>query len=145
MRKISFFIVSGLLLALLVSSVFSAGCQKSSSTSTTDNGSSSQTQKQPPTPEKAHEGDGQKSTAAESATVTIKSDGFDPQDVTVKSGGTITWKNESGHDAQLHIDGGSPGDTFGNGQTHEEKFDTAGSYSYHNHLSSSMSGTITVE
>lgn len=145
MRKISFFIISGLLLALLVSSVFSAGCQKSSSTSTTDNGSSSQTQKQPPTPEKAHEGGGQKSTAAESAIVTIKSDGFDPKDVTVKAGGTVVWKNESGNDAQIHLDGGSPGDPFGDGQTHEETFDTAGSFGYHNHLSSSMSGTITAE
>lgn len=91
--------------------------------------------------------------SAEEASVSATQAGFVPQSLTVKSGTTVTWTNNSGvssnvssanhptHALWPFLNLG----TFGQGQSISVVFDALGTYTYHNHLVPSQKGTVIVE
>lgn len=94
--------------------------------------------------------------AKESVTVTITDQGFEPQTVTVKSGGTITWTNNSSknvqvgsavhptHEVNRELTGGKFVVDLNPGQSETVTVTKAGNWKYHNHLSPSQTGTVIV-
>ena len=78
--------------------------------------------------------------------VAIADFAFDPGDLTVSVGDTVTWTNDddTAHTVTADDDGFDSGD-MGGGDTYEETFDEAGEFTYHCAIHSQMSGTITVE
>lgn len=85
--------------------------------------------------------------------VTLTTDGYSPQTLTIKVGTTVTWLNNSGDVATVSSDP-HPTHTdfpalnlgkFSNGQKLTLTFDKAGTYKYHNHLNPSQKGTIIVQ
>jgi plastocyanin len=78
--------------------------------------------------------------------VTIADFAFDPGDLTVSAGDTVTWTNDDGteHTVTSDDDAFDSGDISG-GDTFEQTFDEAGEFAYHCSIHSQMSGTITVE
>lgn len=94
------------------------------------------------------------SAAPLSATVTITSAGFSPPIVTVRVGGTVTWRNS---DAASHqpasdphpVHTGLPGfDAIGgvdSGQSYAFTFTKAGTFTYHDHPNPTQRGTVIVK
>jgi plastocyanin len=90
--------------------------------------------------------------AEAAVTVSMKGIAFDPPEVTVKKGGTVTWTNDEsvGHDVTKEdgpgpkFSSGQPG-AMGEGDTFEQTFDTAGEIAYVCTVHSNMTGTVTVE
>lgn len=99
-----------------------------------------------------------------SASVTYSSSGFSPSEITIRRGGTVTWRNEgggtmwvasamhpthttySGTTLQEHCDTLS-NDSFDqcqNGGTYSFTFDKVGTWAYHNHSQSSHFGRVIV-
>lgn len=85
--------------------------------------------------------------------VTVTSSGFVPQTVTIKAGIKVVWMNKSGgpvtvnsvvHPTHLVYPPLNLGE-FGDGSSVQLVFDKPGTYSYHNHLNPSQTGTIVVE
>jgi plastocyanin len=81
-------------------------------------------------------------------TVTVRIDGmrFDPQNITVKPGTTVTWVHGSQmpHTINGNADGMRSG-TLYNGQQFSHTFNAAGSYNYFCGLHPSMKGSVVVE
>ncbi len=85
-------------------------------------------------------------------TVSMKGIAFNPPEVTVKKGGTVTWTNDEsvGHDvtkedgAGPEFSSGQPG-AMGEGDTFEQSFNAAGEIAYVCTVHPSMTGTVTVE
>ena len=85
-------------------------------------------------------------------TVQLTKKGFDPASITIKAGDTVKWINQSGVDASLNsadhpthklypfLNQG----IFGAGTAVQTKFDTKGTYSYHNHLEPTETGIVIV-
>ena len=79
--------------------------------------------------------------------------GFVPQDITVKVGTTMVWINKSGKAATVNSDDHPTHKLypflnlgeFSSSSSLQVVFDKAGTYSYHNHLNASETGTVTVE
>jgi len=72
---------------------------------------------------------------------------FDPAEVTVATGDTVTWVNNDtvGHDVTGDdFKSGEPG-AMNNGDTFEQKFDTAGTFDYVCTVHPGMEGTVKVE
>jgi plastocyanin len=72
---------------------------------------------------------------------------FDPTQVTVKAGDTVTWVNDDsvGHDVTGDdFKSGEPG-AMQNGDTFEHTFDTAGTFDYVCSVHPGMDGSVTVE
>lgn len=104
-------------------------------------------------------------TAPLSATITYTENGFEPNEVTIGVGGTVTWVNESGHDMwvasamhpvhaaydgtnlQEHCADGvsSSFDECGNGTEYSFTFDKAGEWAFHNHSRASDFGKVIVQ
>jgi len=92
-----------------------------------------------------------------SRTISVTSSGFNPSSFTINVNDTVTWKNNTSltvyvapDDHPTHIKYGSswPDTGAGNissGQSYAFTFTKAGTYTYHNHLNSSMTGTIIVQ
>jgi plastocyanin len=81
------------------------------------------------------------------AQVTMKDIKFSPSNVTVKTGGTVTWTNEDsvGHDVTGDgFKSGSAGD-IQNGGTYKHTFDKAGTFKYVCTVHPGMEGTVTVK
>lgn len=86
-------------------------------------------------------------------TVNYTSDGFNPQDLTVKVGTKTTWTNKSGDKLQvsssphpLHTDYPALNQkAIEDGDSVSFVFDKAGTYKYHNHLNTSHQGSVVVE
>ena len=85
--------------------------------------------------------------------VTISSNGFSPQNVTIKAGDSVSWMNS---DSANHTVNSDPHPThtaysplnLGLMKPGEKKsltFPTAGTYKYHDHLNPSSTGTVTVQ
>jgi len=70
--------------------------------------------------------------APESASVTIRDFEFDPQTVTIRAGGTVTWTNEgpSVHTATAD-DGAFDSGNLNRGDSFTQTFDEPGTYPYH--------------
>jgi plastocyanin len=78
--------------------------------------------------------------------VTIADFAFDPGDLTVSVGDTVTWTNDDDTDHTVTADDDSfDSDDVAGGDTFEQTFDEAGEFSYHCSIHSQMTGTITVE
>jgi plastocyanin len=79
-------------------------------------------------------------------TVDMKNIQFEPKDITVDQGQTITWKNLDTVDHDVVADSGADfkSDQFGNGGTFEFTADQAGKIEYECTLHPGMTGTITV-
>lgn len=84
------------------------------------------------------------------ASVEIKDFEFQPQQITVKAGTTVTWKNDgkTGHTVTAD-DGSFESPTIGAGKTFSQKFTLAGTYRYYCAFhggkdGDGMSGTVEV-
>jgi plastocyanin len=77
--------------------------------------------------------------------VTIQNTAFNPADLTVKVGTTVTWtqKDSTGHFVKW-ADGTAPGPTMALGDTYTRTFATAGTFTYVCGIHASMKGSITV-
>jgi plastocyanin len=75
--------------------------------------------------------------------VSITATGFNPQDVIIKPGDTVTWKNNDKAKHQIVADTGlfkSP--VLSPGETYSYVFSVESSYSYHDATKDSMTGTV---
>src|SRR3990167_6754310 len=91
------------------------------------------------------------------ATIKYTSSGFSPANVTIKSGGKITWVNDSGEEVQIganphpihtgnkEVSGGDFTLNLAPGKSKSVVIKKTGGFGYHNHLDSSEGGKITVE
>ncbi len=99
-----------------------------------------------PTDEPAEE-----ETNGDGATVAIANFSFGPETLTIKTGTTVTWRNNEDAPHTVTADDGSFGSsTLGQGDSFSFTFDTPGTYDYHCQFHggaghSGMSGTIVVE
>ena len=99
-------------------------------------------------------GGGGGSSAGGDNVVQMKADGFEPSTLTIKSGDTVEFKNESGEDkwpaSNVHpthelypgFDAKKP---LLPGDTYSFTFTKSGSWGYHNHLEPEIQGTIVVQ
>ena len=79
------------------------------------------------------------------ATVSITSTGFRPENVTIRPGDTVTWKNNDTKAHSVVSDTGvftSP--SIAPGQSYSFKFDIESSYSYHDGTSTARTGAVHV-
>lgn len=87
--------------------------------------------------------------AAAGDTVTAASFAFDPSELTVPAGTTVTFVNEDSARHTFTSGDGEPDGTFdleaGEGESAEFTFDDAGTYPFFCQVHPSMTGTITVE
>jgi plastocyanin len=89
----------------------------------------------------------------EETLVTVTSAGYNPKTITVKPGAKVVWKNETGGPVTVSSDNHPTHllwpflnlGKFEDGSTVSVVFEKAGTYTYHNHLDSSMTGTVVVE
>lgn len=91
-------------------------------------------------------GGSQASPAAEmTASVSITSSGFSPQNVNIDVGGTVTWTNTSGADQSVTSEVGIfDSGTIRNGSTFQLVFSTPGIYAYRSSGNQQFRGTVTV-
>src|SRR5215213_1593685 len=85
--------------------------------------------------------------AAESLAVEIKDFAFNPAEITVPVGGSVTWTN---NDSTPHTATGQDravlqSGTIASGESFTQKFDTAGTYEYFCEFHANMKGTIVVQ
>jgi plastocyanin len=83
--------------------------------------------------------------ASGNVSVEMKGFAFNPKELTVKVGTTVTWTNmdSAGHDVKA-ADGSWGSDTLTNGQTFSKVFDKEGSYAYVCTFHPNMTATIIV-
>lgn len=77
------------------------------------------------------------------ANVSMYQTSFTPGNVTIKVGGSVTWKNDDGID-HTATGGGFDTGTVTGGQQRSQSFATAGTYNYHCSFHSNMTGTVNV-
>lgn len=78
--------------------------------------------------------------------VTISGFAFNPTNLEVKVGGTVTWTNQDSVAHQVAADDGSfKSDPLQNGATYKHTFTKAGTYPYHCAIHTYMTATITVK
>jgi plastocyanin len=78
--------------------------------------------------------------------VSIVDFAFEPADLTVAVGDTVTWTNTGAATHTVKWQDGEPeSERLESGETYERTFDTAGSFPYVCGIHSQMTGTITVE
>jgi len=83
---------------------------------------------------------------AQQASVQIKDFEFTPSKVTIKVGGTVTWTNEGASAHTVTADDGSfDSGQLQKGKTFSRTFDSAGTFSYHCSIHSSMKAQVVVE
>lgn len=79
--------------------------------------------------------------------VTIETSGFNPAQLNIKTGNTVTWKNNDTQDHSVtktdEIGPDSP--PMSKGQGFLYTFTKPGTYRYHDSLNPKMTGTVTVE
>ncbi len=139
-----------IILPLGLAALLAAGCNKTNSTTP------------PATGNAPGQTLGQSTNQSNQNVVTYTDSGFSPASLTVKKGGTVTFKNTAS-DAMwvasnphpIHngypTTGGCVSSTFDScsniapGQSWSFKFDLAGSWGFHNHLNPSEGGTIVVQ
>ena len=95
----------------------------------------------------------QSTNESEAAIITLDETEFSPNDITVKVGARVVWINKSGENATVNSADHPTHQVyprlnlgeFGSGSSVQLVFDETGTYSYHNHLNASQTGTVTVE
>ena len=88
-----------------------------------------------------------------SSTVQITANGYLPMNLTIKAGTTVTWINSSGAVVTVNSDNHPTHLLYpplnlwkvNGGGNVSLRFDTPGTYGYHNHLNPTQTGTITVQ
>jgi plastocyanin len=117
----------------IVAIVALAGCSSSTPAATT-----------PATPSTSSGSGSTSAPAAAASAVSISNFAFDPADVTVKVGGTVTWTN---NDSVAHTvtAAGFDSGSIAPGATYSHTFDTAGSIDYHCSVHPQMTGKVTVQ
>lgn len=79
------------------------------------------------------------------AAIRIAGFNFSPATLTIKAGTTVTWTNQDGAEHIVEADDQSfVSDSLENGSSYSFTFDTAGTFTYHCGIHSSMKGTIIV-
>jgi len=85
--------------------------------------------------------------------ITLSKDGFEPKNITIKTGEVVIWTNKSGKQASVNsadhpthklfpvLNLG----TFGDKESVQARIHRAGELKYHNHFDPTQTGTITVE
>jgi plastocyanin/uncharacterized membrane protein YozB (DUF420 family) len=71
------------------------------------------------------------SSAPTVATVTVQNFAFEPKELTVRAGTTVTWNNVGGRHTVESADGFLKSDTLIGGQTYQKRFDAPGVYDYY--------------
>lgn len=145
-----FLAAAGLVIVFIVAAGGFFYLNKKSTPIPTQTPTQTQTQVSSPTPEPTAS---VSESAKKTVTVTLTSSGFSPATITIDSGTTVVWKNESGQTATvnsnphpIHTDFAPLNlGQFENGQTLSLKFTAPGTHGYHNHLNSSEKGTIIVK
>ncbi len=87
------------------------------------------------------------------AAITVTSNGFEPQTITVKTKTQVIWTNNSGTDATVNSANHPTHQLypplnlglFSNGSSVSLVFDKPGTYSYHDHLHPEKTGSIIVQ
>ena len=85
--------------------------------------------------------------AAQTVKVSMKNIEFNPKDANVSKGGTVKWTNDDsvGHDVTASsFKSGAPGG-IKQGDTFEQTFDTASTFSYRCTVHPGMNGTVVVK
>ena len=101
------------------------------------------TQSTPPT-QQQNQSSAPVTTTASNTSVLIQSFAFNPQNITIKAGTTVTWANNDSVSHTIVGDGiNSP--VLAQGESYSQTFNTAGTINYHCSIHPSMTGTITVE
>ena len=77
--------------------------------------------------------------------VTIQNFAFNPSELTVSAGTTVTWTNNQGVTHTVTFDDGSSDMKIEAGQTVEKTFNTAGEYPYHCAIHPSMKGKVIIK
>ena len=85
------------------------------------------------------------SATTSSDAVSIQNFAYNPTDLTVAVGTTVTWtNNDSVSHTVIGDNGGPDSGTIAPGGTYHYTFTTAGTYSYHCAIHPSMTGSVTV-
>jgi plastocyanin len=135
-----------LLIACLALALVGAGCGGDDDDDSGDGGGGGGSA-QTTTEEQQPADSGSSGGTGAAAEVTMKGIKFNPADVTIKPGETVTWSNADtvGHDVTGDgFKSGSPGD-LSNGDTFEHTFKKAGTYDYVCTVHPGMKGTVTVK
>jgi plastocyanin len=91
-------------------------------------------------------GGGVITTAAGGTQVALKNFAYDPANVTIKAGGSVTWTNQDSVTHDVTADNGEfKSGSLANGATFSFTFAKAGTYPYHCGIHPTMKGTITVQ
>jgi plastocyanin len=124
----------GVVFVLLLVFALLAGCGEGNETSTTSTGGTATTA-------------GPGTTGAGNAVQVIMKDrAFDPKEVTIKAGDTVTWVNEDPTDHDVVANNGEfKSELFDQGGTFSFTFATAGTYPYFCSIHPDMTGTVIVE
>jgi plastocyanin len=112
-------------------------------------GGSAATTEQPATTAKSEKSGGAAATAEKSASVEAVDIDFEPKNVTIAKGGTITWTNTGNLPHTVTKEEG-PGPDFdsgslNSGDTFKQTFKTAGKIDYVCRIHAGQRGTVTVE
>jgi plastocyanin len=131
----------GLVIAAVLLLGFAAGCGDSD-----DDEGATTTEASADAPPESNAEDG----GGTGDAVTISDFSFEPEDLTVSSGTTVTWTNSEGEPVHtVTSDDGAPADFDSDdvdpGGTFEFTFEEAGEYPYVCKIHASMNGTVTVE
>lgn len=83
--------------------------------------------------------------AASTKSVSIKNFAFDPKEITIAAGDTVTWTNMDAarHDVDLDDNGHSP--SLSKGETYSKTFDKPGTYDYDCDIHPNMKGRVIVK
>ena len=79
-----------------------------------------------------------------STTISIKDFSFNPKNINIKAGTTITWINEDSLIHDITIDSGLFNQDLEPGEEFSFTFDEPGIYKYHCNIHPSMTGEITI-
>jgi plastocyanin len=116
-----------ILAALLLTLGLLAGCGGSSSPATTAGGTAT-------------------SAAGNAVQVIMSNRSYDPQQLTIKTGETVTWVNQDAPKHDVVADNGEfKSDLFDKGGTFSFTFTKAGTYPYHCSIHPGMVGTVVVQ
>ncbi len=78
--------------------------------------------------------------------VVMKNFAFSPATITVNTGTTVTWTNDDGATHTVVSDSGAfASEPLGPGSSFRFTFNTAGTYTYHCSIHTSMKGTVVVQ
>jgi plastocyanin len=136
-----------LLLALVALAVVAAGCGGDDDEGGDGgNGGGNTPAAEEPAAPTAEDGDGGSGGTGPGTQVSMKDIKFNPETVTIKPGGKVTWTNDDsvGHDVTADdFESGGPGEMQG-GSTYSHVFDKPGTYDYVCSVHPGMKGTVKV-